>query len=250
LYFSSAQIWEQFIPLCFQLLEVGAAPVRAAAAAAAASLMRHNKRAAQRADIAQRLVRDFAEGASAAQRILFLDFCAAVRKVASTRLFRDYFLHAAVDLLMVRNGRSRVLVFSGPSGTLSLSPVKVSFPCGKLGAERFRGPFLAWCCRPPSDEDLRTLESRFLSTFSLPCEASCVAIPDASEGVLKPPENSLVIQAIVLNPEGLNILRSTRAADYVKVLSDPGFSSGLLDDKEVREGPQRVDGPQPVLQIM
>ncbi|GAQ81030.1 hypothetical protein KFL_000690115 [Klebsormidium nitens] len=99
LYFSSAQIWEQFIPLCFQLLEVGAAPVRASAAAALASLMRHNKRAVQSADIAQRLVREFAEGGSASQRILFLDFCAACRKVASTRLFRDYFLHAAVDLL-------------------------------------------------------------------------------------------------------------------------------------------------------
>lgn len=148
LYFSSAQIWEQFIPLCFQLLEVGAAPVRAAAAAAAASLMRHNKRAAQRADIAQRLVRDFAEGASAAQRILFLDFCAAVRKVASTRLFRDYFLHAAVDLLMVRTGRSRASVLSGHQA-LFPSPFRVIISLRQFGSWAIWRSLLIWCCQPP-----------------------------------------------------------------------------------------------------
>jgi hypothetical protein len=231
LYFSSAQIWEQFIPLCFQLLEVGAAPVRAAAAAAAASLMRHNKRAAQRADIAQRLVRDFAEGASAAQRILFLDFCAAVRKVASTRLFRDYFLHAAVDLLMVRNGRSRASVLSGSSGTLPFPFWSYHFSAEiwELGGSAVPS-HLVLSTSFREVESTKPLGSPFqfylVRRYQSPREASYILR-----------KTLWLFRQQCLKSEGFDS-SSHKGSRLCQVFSAPGSSSfsGLLDDKEVSEG--------------
>eukprot|EP00898_Chlorokybus_atmophyticus_P007877 jgi/Chlat1/8090/Chrsp75S07548 len=95
--FSSDDIYENFVPICFRYIYGGAAPVRNAAAEAIVVLLRCNKRASQQMELAGRLVRELGRGRSYWSRLLFLACCQFAIKHASSKFFKDTFLEPALE---------------------------------------------------------------------------------------------------------------------------------------------------------
>ncbi|GBG66440.1 hypothetical protein CBR_g61483 [Chara braunii] len=98
-YFTSEQNYEHFIPLCFRYMANGALPVKSAAGFAMAVLIRSNKKASQRYELSQKVVREFAKGRSYWSRLTYTIFCEHALSVCSSRFFKDFFFDAAVDVV-------------------------------------------------------------------------------------------------------------------------------------------------------
>ncbi|CAK9200199.1 unnamed protein product [Sphagnum troendelagicum] len=95
-FLSSDQIYDNFLPLCFQYMTENVLPVRTAAALALAVFIRCNCRAVQRYELSQRVVREYGQAHSYWLRLLYIDFCEHMLKIASSRMFKDSFLDTAV----------------------------------------------------------------------------------------------------------------------------------------------------------
>ncbi|KAH8930825.1 hypothetical protein BDL97_20G001400 [Sphagnum fallax] len=116
-FLSSDQIYDNFLPLCFQYMTENVLPVRTAAALALAVFIR----AVQRYELSQRVVREYGQAHSYWLRLLYIDFCEHMLKyapshtlpqllyepwthysnphlirIASSRMFKDSFLDTAV----------------------------------------------------------------------------------------------------------------------------------------------------------
>ncbi|KAH7280006.1 hypothetical protein KP509_37G047500 [Ceratopteris richardii] len=95
-YVSSDLIFEYLVPLCFYHMTESVLPVRSAAANALAIFTRNNRRALQRYELCQRVVRDFAHGRSYTARLVFIDFCESFISISSSHMFKEHFLDAAL----------------------------------------------------------------------------------------------------------------------------------------------------------
>ncbi|CAM6097233.1 unnamed protein product [Calypogeia fissa] len=95
-YISSDQIYESLVPICFRYMAEGVMPVKSAATMALAVFIRNNRRASQRYELALRVSKEYAQGRSYWSRLVFIDFCENMLKVASSRMFKDSFLDAAI----------------------------------------------------------------------------------------------------------------------------------------------------------
>mmetsp|Transcript_38549 Transcript_38549/g.46602 ORF Transcript_38549/g.46602 Transcript_38549/m.46602 type:complete len:770 (+) Transcript_38549:354-2663(+) len=98
-YFTSDQVYENIIPLCFRYLAAGAAPIKTATAAALPLLLRRTRKIVQRNDIIQRLMREYARAKSCFGRQLYVELAENLLAVFSSKFFRDNFLEEAVNLL-------------------------------------------------------------------------------------------------------------------------------------------------------
>ncbi|KAL2610400.1 hypothetical protein R1flu_028973 [Riccia fluitans] len=98
-YFTSDQIYDSLVPICFNYMTDGVMPVRAAATMALAIFIRNNRKAYQRYDLSTRVVRDYANGRSYWLRMVFIEFCENMLKVSSSRMFKDVFLDPAISTL-------------------------------------------------------------------------------------------------------------------------------------------------------
>ncbi|KAL3690233.1 hypothetical protein R1sor_016542 [Riccia sorocarpa] len=98
-YFSSDQIYDYLVPICFNYMTEGVLHVRAAATMALAVFIRNNRKACQRYELSTRVVRDYANGRSYWLRMVFIEFCENMLKVSSSRMFKDVFLDPAISTL-------------------------------------------------------------------------------------------------------------------------------------------------------
>eukprot|EP00741_Cyanophora_paradoxa_P020196 tig00000219_g19495.t1 len=97
-FYASETIYDHIMPLLFRYMSTGANPVKVAATRTVCVLVRKNRWRLQRAELVQRLVRDFARGRSYWLRSTFLDLCSSVLAVFSRRFFKESFLEPALDL--------------------------------------------------------------------------------------------------------------------------------------------------------
>ncbi|BFI43170.1 serine/threonine-protein phosphatase 4 regulatory subunit 4 [Marchantia polymorpha subsp. ruderalis] len=98
-YFTSDQIFENFVPICFCYMTDGVMPVKAAATMALANFIRNNRKASQRYELSTRVVKEYAHGRSYWSRMVFIEFCENMLKVSSSRMFKDVFLDPAISSL-------------------------------------------------------------------------------------------------------------------------------------------------------
>ncbi|MCO5597699.1 hypothetical protein L7F22_051780 [Adiantum nelumboides] len=98
-YLSSDLIFEYLVPLCFYHMTESVLPVRSAAAITLAIYIRNNRRAMQRYELCQRVVREFGHGRSYTARWVFIDFCEAFLSISSSHMFKEHFLDAAISVL-------------------------------------------------------------------------------------------------------------------------------------------------------
>ncbi|KAG0582621.1 hypothetical protein KC19_3G073400 [Ceratodon purpureus] len=98
-YFTSDQIYDNFVPICFRYMSDGVLPVKISAVLALAVFLRNNCKTQQRYEMSQRVVKEFGQGQSYWSRLLYIDFCESMLRVASSRMFKDNFLDSAINAL-------------------------------------------------------------------------------------------------------------------------------------------------------
>ncbi|KAG6550369.1 hypothetical protein Mapa_008332 [Marchantia paleacea] len=74
-FFTSDQIYDNFVPICFCYMADGVMPVKAAATMALANFIRNNRKASQRYELSTRVVKEYAHGRSYWSRMVFIEFC-------------------------------------------------------------------------------------------------------------------------------------------------------------------------------
>lgn len=100
-YLTSDQIYDSFVPICFRYMSDGVLPVKISAALALAVFLRNNCKTQQRHEMSQRVVKEYGQGQSYWSRLLYIDFCESLLRVASSRMFKESFLDAAINALQV-----------------------------------------------------------------------------------------------------------------------------------------------------
>ncbi|KAG0582618.1 hypothetical protein KC19_3G073400 [Ceratodon purpureus] len=85
-YFTSDQIYDNFVPICFRYMSDGVLPVKISAVLALAVFLRNNCKTQQRYEMSQRVVKEFGQGQSYWSRLLYIDFCESMLRAAELRV--------------------------------------------------------------------------------------------------------------------------------------------------------------------